>query len=447
MTISNTTKNEVFKGSSKIKYSQRYSTESLAKKDAQTDSAGTWFLSAVGKMVSLAKVLIVGVFVDTVRQLYNGVLDEGFVHRLEELSRRDESVKVTAQYEYAKLPFGEFHVQKMGKSCGYRFKLQNNEIGLVILVGSYYRKPEIEGPHLKIECSPTFILNHTPEMLQVRLDTIARGILHGFSHQGVCVHLATDVQGWRPGYDFLKSFVTYARMVRSYLGLQTAEIGQGFSDVVAKYGEKESETITIGKPTGLQTSIYNKTKQIRVIDKVDHYHDLWACHSLGQYDKDGPDVYRVEYRFHHSVVKELEINGQTGFVSFEQIAEHLNQLWRYALLRNRLEVEPNHIDPVWQLLLEDAVFDGQPPYGGIKRKKKVDLSAIGKNIQIMLGNLISIQARKSDDLETFVKLLRAAGIYQDIVDYYRVERKIDEIEFRERLQKSLIDRRRLRNAA
>ncbi len=217
--------------------------------------------------------------------------------------------------------------------------------------------------------------------------------------------------------------------------------------MVCKYGTEESETITIGKPTGLQTSIYNKTKQARVIDKVDYYNAEWQIYSLGQYDINGSDVFRVEYRFHHSVIKELEIDGQTGFVSYEQVSKYLNHLWRYALLRNRLDIENNHIHPVWQMLLEDIEFQAQPPQGGIKRVKKNDLAAIGKNIQLMLGNLISIQARKTDNLESFIKLLRHAGVYDDILQYYRVERKMDEIEFRDKLAKSLKERRQLRNAA
>ena len=82
-----------------------------------------------------------------------------------------------------------------------------------------------------------------------------------------------------------------------------------------------------------------------------------------------------------------------------------------------------------------------------KRVKKNDLSAIGKNLQLILGNLLSVMARKTDDVNQFFKLLRAAGIYQDLIDYYRVERKIDEIEFREKCEKALKERRLLRNAA
>ncbi len=65
----------------------------------------------------------------------------------------------------------------------------------------------------------------------------------------------------------------------------------------------------------------------------------------------------------------------------------------------------------------------------------------------MLGNLISIQARKSADLEVFLKLLRRLEIYDDILEYYRIERKIGEKEFRDKCQRSLAERRLLRNAA
>lgn len=398
-------------------------------------------------MIDLSSVKLVGVFVDTVRQLYNGVLDEGFIHHLETLLKNDETVKVKAMYPNAVLPLGEFHVQKMGKSCGYRYKLQNNEIGLVILLGSYYHKADKSGPHLKVECSPKFIQVHSAEMLQVRMDTIARFVLHGFEYQGVAVHLACDVQSWKPGQDFLTRFSTYARFIRNYIGLQTAEIGQGFSDVVCKYGSQDSETLTIGKPTGLQTSIYNKTKQAVVVDKVDYYDNEWTVHSLGEYDKQGPDVYRVEFRFHHSVIKEFQIGEKTGFINYEQIADNLNDLWRYALLRNRLDIADSHIDPVWQLFYEDVRFQSAPPQGLIKRQKKNDFAAVEKNYQIMLGNFMSIFARKSTDVNLFFEALRGAGLYHDIVECYRVMRKMDETEFREKCAKSLKERRLLRNAA
>lgn len=429
----------------KLKFSDRYSAESLSK--GKVDDAGSWFVTQSGKTVDVSKVKIVGVFVDTVRQLYNGVLDEGFLHVLESAVSKAEHVKMKASHPSAKLPLGEFHVQKMGKASGYRYKLQNNEIGLVVLVGGYYGDLSKAGNHLKIECSPHFIALHNPLIFQARLDSIARSVLHEWDYQGVAVHLAVDVQGWKPGAFFLDHFTTYARFVRQYNGLSTAEIGQGFSDVVAKYGEKHSETITIGKPTGLQTSIYNKTKQAVVIDKVDHYQKEWGIHSLGAYDSDGPDVWRVEYRFHHSVIRDMDFDGKTGFVNFLGISDYLGHLWKYAVLRNRLDIDHNHIHPVWQLLLDDVKFSTEPPSGGIKRVKKNDLAAIGKNIELLLGNFMSIYARKSDKIEGFFKQLRRLEVYDDILEYYRVERKIDETDFREKCERTLKERRMLRNAA
>lgn len=429
----------------KLKFNDRFSAESLSK--GSRDESGSWFVTQYAKVINLAKVYIVGAFIDTIRQLYTGVLDEGFLYMLETLVNKDDTVKVNQQYPFAKLPLGEFAVSKMGKASGYRYKLQNNEIGLVLLVGSYYHKADKNGPHLKIECSPHFIAKHSAHILQQRLDSLARAILHDFDYQGVAIHLAADLQGWKPALDFFDNFVTYARMIRNYLGLQTAEIGEGFTDVVAKYGEKDSETITIGKPSGLQTSIYNKTKQAKVIDKVDHYQREWAAYSLGSYNSDGPDVCRVEYRFHHSVVKEMEINGKTGFSNYADIAPFLSHLWKYALLRNRLDISKDHIHPVWQMLLDDVTFSTEPPNGLIKRVKKNDLSAIGKNIELLLGNLISIQARKGVEVAQFLKLLRQLDIYDDIIRYYRVERKIGEEEFRDKCQTALIKRRMLRNAA
>lgn len=141
---------------------------------------------------------------------------------------------------------------------------------------------------------------------------------------------------------------------------------------------KSLKPITIGKPVGLQTSIYNKTKQSKVVDKVDYYQNEWKNYSLGVYDENGPDVYRLEYRFHHSVIKDFEINGKSGFVNFLQIAPLLNYLWQYALVRNRLDLTTDVIDPVWQKFMEDVQFSTEPPYGLVKKVKKTIYRQLAK---------------------------------------------------------------------
>lgn len=430
--------------SKKIRLSGRYSFDSLI--EGREDPSGSIFVTPRGNTINLDEVDIVGACVDTVRQLYSGVLDEGFLSELDLLCQTDDVKAINVQYPMAKLPLGEFSVRKMGKSCGYRYKLQNNEIGLVILVGSYYRKPDVSGAHLKIECSPHFIAGHTPLIFQARLDSIARAILHDWDYQGVAVHLAADIQGWRPGSDFLDNFSTYARMKRDFLGLQTADIGQGFTDVIARYGTDQAQTITIGKPTGLQTSVYNKTAQALHIDKVDAYKQYWANNSGGRYDAEGRDVYRVEVRFHHSVIKDLDFDGIGGIVTFKDISKHLDQLWRYALLRNRLDVETDVIHPVWQCLLEDVSFAQGGKMSGVRRVKKNDNGSIEKNCQLFVGNALSMFARHTDDVIVFIKALRAMGVYDTIVDVYR-SHKVGETELRERWAKGLRDRRLLRNAA
>lgn len=426
--------------------SHRCSAGSLNSRNNPYDSSGKIFITGAAHIYDVSGVNIVGAFVDTIRQIYNGVLDEGFLYMLETAFQADELIEL-------KTPLGQaachcqWHVQKMGKASGYRYKLQNSDVGLVILVGSYYQKAEVAGSHLKIEASPHFLKANNAQIAQSVIDHIASLILHNPEPAGVAIHLAVDLQGWKPAHDHLENFVTYARFVRNYMGLQTAEIGDGFSDVACRYGSGDAETITIGKPTGLQTSIYNKTKQAKVIDKVDYYNSEWSIYSLGTYDPQGQDVYRVEYRFHHSIVRELVVGEHSNCVTYLQASKILRNLWQYAIMRNRLEIEPKLIHPVWQMMFEDVEF--HTDHKGVlpMRQKKQDVSAISKNYDLMVGNLISITARQTSDVNFLIRELKKLHFYDDLMRYYRVERRVGEVELRERLKKSLLLRRMLRNAA
>jgi len=426
--------------------SERYSGGNMASAGVVENLKGGIFVTPAGVVTDLEHVHIVGAFVDTVRQIYNGTLDEGFIHYLESSFESGELIHIKTPFSFDVLTTS-WHVQKMGKASGYRYKLQNSEAGFVILVGSFYCKPEIAGSHLKIEVSPHVLLRHAPLDVQNILDFIASRILHAPESQGVALHLACDVQGWQPAHDHLDNFVTYARFVRNYLGLQTAEIGDGFSDVACKYGTADAETITIGRPTGLQTCIYNKTKQARVVDKVDYYNDEWSAYSLGDYDPAGPDVYRIEYRFHHSVIREMSLDDVTSFKTYLEASKILKNLWSYAISKNRLEIAPKTIHPVWQMIDEDVEFQTFVPGFIPARKKKTDLSAVAKNYDLFLGNFISLVARQTDSVKFLISQLKKLHFYDDWLRYQRVIRKRGDRDLRDHLQKQLKLRRMLRNAA
>lgn len=429
-----------------FKENHRTSSQALTKKGNPLDLNGKIFVAPSGELHDLENVNIVGSWVDTVRQLYNGVLDEGFIHYLETSFEAGEVIELKNYLGFAAAGI-EWHVQKMGKASGYRYKLQNSEKGFILLIGSFYCKPDVAGSHLKIEVSPHVLLRTAPKDVQGIMNHLAATILHQPEPAGVCLHLAADLQGWKPAFDHLENFVTYARFTRNYLGLQTAEIGEGFSEVACTYGSGDAQTITIGKPTGLQTSVYNKTKQAKHVDKVDFYDDEWGVYSLGEYDKNGPDVYRVEYRFHHSVIREMYVDDATNFVDYEQASKIIKNLWQYAIQKNRLELYKGVIHPVWQMLYYDVNFTTGYPAWTAKRRKKTDVSAVAKNYDLFVGNLISLTARQTADVGFLMSQLKKLHFYDDWLRYQRVERKRGEGELREFLKKQLLLRRMLRHAA
>ena len=77
------------------------------------------------RLVDYSKLLFCGCSIDTVRQLYSGTL------KAEEIEDTIEHKTFEVHYP----AYGRFHVAKMGKLLGYRYKLQNNSDGIVILLG------------------------------------------------------------------------------------------------------------------------------------------------------------------------------------------------------------------------------------------------------------------------------------------------------------------------
>lgn len=124
---------------------------------------GRLFLD-IGKtgFVDLSAVRLLRCGVDTVRQLYKGLL------RPEILGLFD---KPGAIVDFA----GErWHSGRVSRDSGYQYKLQNADLGFVLLVKNFNAKVENIGPHLKIEVSPHTIDNLSPERLQARLRVGAR---------------------------------------------------------------------------------------------------------------------------------------------------------------------------------------------------------------------------------------------------------------------------------
>jgi len=153
-------------------------------------------------MTDLSGINIVGASVDTVRQLFYGVPRQSMIDRLERYAEKKEQIVTLTDNPLSM----KWHFTRMGKIARYRYKLQNNDEGIVILFGSFFSKLESEGQHLKIELSPHFISQMSVKKIWQRLHGelgISRWFLHNPVPKGVAVHLACDYQGYDLPADFI----------------------------------------------------------------------------------------------------------------------------------------------------------------------------------------------------------------------------------------------------
>lgn len=396
-----------------------------------------------GKRITfdLSHILFCLTSVDTIRQLYSGFLRPEIL----------EAVKLASEgggfYEMSPNQF--WSVGRLGKASGYRYRVQNNDEGVTILLSSYYVDEKRQGAHFKVELSPHFIALRGVRQIQAELNAYARRFMPTFEPTGCAIHLALDVQGWSPSADFQDRFTTRSHSQRDYNGATDITF-ESLAEVSSTFGRQGRQTIMFGKANSLQATIYNKSDEILRSDKVDYFHERWARFTKESPSKFDPlePVWRIEMRFHHSVIRELAESQGANWKTFEHVSEFLTDLWRYALESQRLEYSATYIDPCWQLFRDDAEF--LHPASGIRlrRVKKLDNSAIGRNYGCLLGNLITISARKGYDAKKVLRQLRNLGIsfYDDFLRYYEVVRKMDEVAILEMIQKGLLLRKTIGKA-
>ncbi|MGZ8182791.1 MAG: hypothetical protein ACXWT1_12580 [Methylobacter sp.] len=431
-----------------MKYLQRFSLESLSL-GSDEDQKGLLFVNN-DEITDLSCVNVVGASVDTVRQLFHGIPKASFIEKLEQhVEVKDEYIRLTANIC---VNDDRWHFSRMGKTGGYRYKLQNNAVGIVILFGSWYGKLDHEGSHLKIELSPHFISQRTVPEIWEYLHGDFFGLSHIFLEEpvakGVAVHLACDYQGFNLPDDFIRNFVTNSRTVRAYDGLASIDLTD-FTDAIATYGQLgQAKDYLIGKHVAVQMALYDKGYEIVKSDKVDYFSEEWNIYSLGAYDNTKP-VRRIEARLHHTVIREIGLGMGLEFEGFNQVADHLTDLWRYALERNRLMINGDprgYLNPFWQLLMQDVYF--YVPAKGVKisRKKKEAVDPIARNITSVIGNLVSIMARRNDcTVRHVMRQLHRLHIWPEIQTYYRGRGK-DDGDIREQIKNGL-DKRRLAGKA
>lgn len=398
---------------------ERFSVESLLTGDH--DPRGRLFISPLGQ-TNLESVRLLRTGVDTIRQLYSG------------LCQSDVFDYIKNKYEGGFkeiIPLGGVDwLLGSGGQSGYRYRLQNSAYGLICFFGSRYAEPDKEGSHLKIEVSPHFIDSRSVEEIQGELDRIAKFFIEVPNPAGVAVHVALDLQGWEPPKDFEQRLVCRSKRKVSFEGLDSIEF-DSLSEISAIYGNRES--FLFGSASALQFAVYRKDVEAKKRDKYHFWSAVWDRASGGELSPETCflrhlPVWRLELRFHHSVIQEFGHGINAKLNSFQQVSEHLTGLWRKGLDNYRLDATRTYIDPFWQLITEDIeVYQPIKPLI-YKRAKKQPGFGNEKNLLLALGNLFSIYARNKFTTQKAYDCLKASGIWQDLIDYfYRKMNGVDQV--------------------
>lgn len=398
-----------------VKFSNRYCLDDMFLSESDSvplNSKGLMFESGIG-LHDLGGVRILASTVDTVKQIYRGKLYTKLIDRLDK--KLEENVEI-----FDGGPIGPWHLSKIGKKSGYKYKLQNNELGIIILIKNAYMKIEDVASHVKIEISPhcirrdeSFKEGIPTGLLQFEMDKLARWLMVAYEPAGVTIHMAVDVQGWQPEGNFLEKFVTRTRTSKSFSGIGSFDM-KNLSEIATTYDDIQS--LLFGKATSMQMAIYRKDKEILKSDKVDYFHNLWKEESAGWFDSEKP-VWRIELRLHHGVMGDIGRGFDTEIESYQQAVPYLTNVWKYGLDRNRLMLTTSFIDPFWQMIIEDVEFK-RPAKGVIvKRIKKKSFSCAGRNVAMMIGNMITLCARRQMKAIEVLKMLKGMALYADIEEY------------------------------
>ena len=426
---------------------ERYSLASLQR--GEQDNFGRLLISSLGQR-ELNHLRILNAGVDTVRQLYQGKPCLYQFHEIIDVYNEGKGATM-------RLFEQNWSVGAGAAGSGFRYRLQNNELGVIVFFQARHVKVENIGTHLKIELSPHFIQERSPQECQDFMDNIAAHMLAHIEPIGAAVHLALDVQGWEPPKDFMERFITRSKKVMRIDGVATLEFDH--SNIATTYGR--GETFMFGTAGALQCCIYNKTLEASHRDKMHFWEGIWKNavddDLNGTYDPD-ETVWRIELRFHQSVLREyaqgIPCNVDTGevldhthgFNRFVDVVPHLSGLWRTAMQSYRLDTRRNLIDPAWQVMQEDARFYCHEPGFMYKRARKAPGLGNEKNVTLAFGNLISIYARQGYRTHEAVRFLQRSGMWDDLAEYYR-RRGVDSGQFRQIVEQKLIERRLLGKAA
>ncbi|WP_353570569.1 hypothetical protein, partial [Candidatus Albibeggiatoa sp. nov. BB20] len=345
----------------------------------------------------------------------------------------------------------DFILGSGGKS-GYTYRLQNNELGIIIFYCSRYKKIEVEPmalnddlsdfssdtephSHLKIECSPHLLCTSTPNEIQTMLDSFANVFLNNWEYLGVSAHLCVDVMGWDIPPDFEQRLVCRSKRNYRHSGIQKIELQTG--EIAVTYNR--TETITYGSAAFTQFTIYDKTLQATKTDKLDFWEEIWQSNSeipeLPSPYQRGEQVRRFELRFHHRVIDQFSAYlaqnpsdyGEPEIKSYAQLHYWIPSLWLYGMTSYRLQYTSSYIDPMWTILMQQVNW-GVSQVKLLKREyglsKKDYNPSIDRLVALYLGCVVSLYSRKGYRAHEVMRELMKQGIWRDIESFYEQRSKI-----------------------
>ena len=364
--------------------------------------------------------------VDTIKQLFNCLLNQEVLKVIQ--SAYDSSDR------YLTLNGIDWLLTRSSKASGYQYILKNLDLGFVVLLKSFYAEEDLSGSHIKIECTPQLIAQHTPQSLTAEIHAIASHFGYQLVPVGVSCHIAVDVKGFQVPVDLEARLVAKAKRQYKFNSISNAQLDLNETAVI--YGAGQS--YTFGSAGALQFCIYDKTAEAIKSDKLDFWQAVWSKVPAADFDGDFSNldsmseyssvdtVHRIEARFHHSVINQFcwGTKGADGrsisIKTYADLAPHLTALWQYALNNFRLQHSTSYIDPVWQYLIEDIQFFCPSPALLYRREQKPPSQNTRRNVAFWLGNQIRLYARKRYDPHFVVAKLMSCGLEAELSDYFSV---------------------------
>lgn len=415
-----------------VKRWRRVSEMSLAMN--QDDPHGRLFLSPKFPMMDLSSLVVLHSGIDTVKQLFRGQIRPSVLSEVERIYGEGfgECIELG----------GVLWLVGSGGASGYQYRLQNSDIGLIVFLKSRYSEKDQDFSHLKIECSPHWLIGRKTSAMREDLFKLADVFIEGSQPAGCATHICVDIQGWQPDDRLERDLISHAKRVRTHNSAKVVYMDMG--EVAIKHDVGQS--YLWGSASSVQLAIYRKDIQAKAVDKYDFWRTVWnrvpgESFDLPAYDPAKP-VWRIELRFHHSVLAEFG-NGEyasslvdlpsgakalvgcdprRSIAHIEGVGRRLKGLWLYGLDLFRYEMHETgagrYIHPVWQWL-EDVGFHEPTLTVTFKRVRKEPGEGNGRSVGLALGNWLSIMARNRVEARAAFECLKLSGIYDDIYNHFQ----------------------------